>query len=174
MRPKTDDEIRSERRQVADECRRGVCDKLLTVAPLWPKTGENLGTVLRTCDAVGAHMVAPHSGWRRVRSGNTIGWDNAPVHWVGDADLWLRMQYERRDRPWIVAVELAHDATSLDLLPEATHPKLILVGNEAWGFPKRALRFVDEFVEIPMKGVGNSLNVAVAASLVLYKLAGFS
>ena len=35
-------------------------------------------------------------------------------------------------------------------------------------------RWSDECVEIPMGGVGSSLNVAVAGSLVLYRLAGMS
>lgn len=35
-------------------------------------------------------------------------------------------------------------------------------------------RWTDECVEIPMGGVGSSLNVAVAGSLVLYRLAGMS
>jgi tRNA (guanosine-2'-O-)-methyltransferase len=34
------------------------------------------------------------------------------------------------------------------------------------------LDLLDEAVEIPMLGTGTSLNVAVAGSLVLYKLAG--
>ena len=36
------------------------------------------------------------------------------------------------------------------------------------------LRTPPPIVEIPMMGVGSSLNVAVAGSLVFYKLAGFS
>jgi hypothetical protein len=35
-----------------------------------------------------------------------------------------------------------------------------------------ALSLVDVVIEIPMVGVGASLNVAVAGSLVLYRLAG--
>jgi tRNA (guanosine-2'-O-)-methyltransferase len=35
-------------------------------------------------------------------------------------------------------------------------------------------RALHEAVEIPMIGIGASLNVAVAGSLVLYKLAGMS
>lgn len=38
--------------------------------------------------------------------------------------------------------------------------------------PPESLDLVDLFVEIPMLGTGASLNVAVARSLVLYRLAG--
>jgi tRNA (guanosine-2'-O-)-methyltransferase len=46
------------------------------------------------------------------------------------------------------------------------------MGHEATGIPPQAVDFLDCAVEIPMVGSGHSLNVAVAGSLVLYKLAG--
>jgi len=44
--------------------------------------------------------------------------------------------------------------------------------NEGTGIPPEVLDLLHEAVEIPMLGTGHSLNVAVAGSLVLYKLAG--
>lgn len=41
------------------------------------------------------------------------------------------------------------------------------------GISPEAMELVDVAVEIPMIGAGASLNVAVAGSLVLYRLAGF-
>ena len=40
------------------------------------------------------------------------------------------------------------------------------------GTPPEALDLLDDAVEIPMVGTASSLNLAVAGSLVLYKLAG--
>ncbi len=48
----------------------------------------------------------------------------------------------------------------------------MLLGHETDGLPPEALERLDEAVEIPMIGTGYSLNVAVAGSLVLYRLAG--
>ncbi len=48
-----------------------------------------------------------------------------------------------------------------------------MLGNERTGIPPEALDLLDIAVEIPMIGTGASLNVAVAGSLVLYRLAGF-
>ena len=45
--------------------------------------------------------------------------------------------------------------------------------HEQTGIPPEALDLLDVAVEIPMIGSGKSLNVAVAGSLVLYRLAGF-
>lgn len=48
----------------------------------------------------------------------------------------------------------------------------MLLGHEHDGVPAEAWHLIDEVVEIPMVGLGASLNVAVAGSLVLYRLAG--
>jgi tRNA (guanosine-2'-O-)-methyltransferase len=50
---------------------------------------------------------------------------------------------------------------------------VMLLGHEQTGIPPEALDLLDVAVEIPMIGHGSTLNVAVAGSLVLYRLAGF-
>jgi tRNA (guanosine-2'-O-)-methyltransferase len=47
-----------------------------------------------------------------------------------------------------------------------------VLGHEKTGIPPEALDEFGLFVEIPMVGKGAGLNVAVAGSLVLYRLAG--
>lgn len=85
---------------------------------------------------------------------------------------WLAEQREAGFR--LVAVELAEGATPLPRLPPARVPTVVLLGHEHHGIPDEVLAEVDECVEIPMVGWGASLNVAVAGSLVLYRLAGLS
>lgn len=45
-----------------------------------------------------------------------------------------------------------------------------IVGHERDGVDPEILKVSDAIVEIPMKGLGNSLNVAMAATVVLYSL----
>jgi tRNA G18 (ribose-2'-O)-methylase SpoU len=72
----------------------------------------------------------------------------------------------------VVGVELADEAIRLaDLRPARTRTIAVL-GHERTGIPPEALDLLDDVVEIPMVGTGASLNVAVAGSLVLYRLAG--
>jgi tRNA C32,U32 (ribose-2'-O)-methylase TrmJ len=59
-------------------------------------------------------------------------------------------------------------------LPLADRRTVVVLGHEQSGIPPEALDLLDAAVEIPMIGTGGSLNVAVAGSLVLYKLAGMS
>lgn len=83
---------------------------------------------------------------------------------------WLAAQREAGTR--VVGVELADDAVRLGDLPAARQRTVIVLGHESDGIPDEALPLLDIVVEIPMVGTGLSLNVAVAGSLVLYKLAG--
>jgi tRNA (guanosine-2'-O-)-methyltransferase len=93
------------------------------------------------------------------------------VHWVnGDAIGWLVRQRETGSR--IVGVELADEAIRLADLPAARQRTVMVLGHEQTGIPPDALGCLDVAVEIPMVGTGASLNVAVAGSLVLYRLAG--
>jgi tRNA G18 (ribose-2'-O)-methylase SpoU len=92
------------------------------------------------------------------------------VHWVHDPPGWLTK--ERAAGTTIVGVELAEEAVRLADLPLARGRTVVVLGHEQQGIPPDALDLLDTVVEIPMVGTGASLNVAVAGSLVLYKLAG--
>jgi tRNA G18 (ribose-2'-O)-methylase SpoU len=72
----------------------------------------------------------------------------------------------------IVGVELADESVRLADLAAARSRTVVVLGHEQTGIPPDALALLDVAVEIPMVGTGASLNVAVAGSLVLYKLAG--
>jgi tRNA G18 (ribose-2'-O)-methylase SpoU len=86
-------------------------------------------------------------------------------HWIDN---------QRAGGKRIVAVELAEGATSLPRLAPARGASVLLLGHEHNGVPDDVLAEVDECVEIPMMGWGASLNVAVAGSLVAYRLARLS
>ena len=166
IRVRTPAEIRSARRPS-----RHRCWGHLIAAPLWPLHDANLGTLLRTCDAVGACLAVPPFDWvdRALARGNTLR-QPACVHRVGSPLRWLAD--ERRAGATIMGVELADEAVRLADLSAARRRTVIVLGHEATGIPPQALDLLDGVVEIPMVGTGSSLNVAVAGSLVLYKLAG--
>ncbi|MGD0607484.1 MAG: TrmH family RNA methyltransferase [Streptosporangiaceae bacterium] len=70
-------------------------------------------------------------------------------------------------------MELADEAVRLADLPAARQRTIAVLGHEQTGIPAEALDLLDAVAEIPMIGTGANLNVAVAGSLVLYRLAGF-
>lgn len=151
------------------------CWEHLIVAPLWVAYDANLGTLMRTCDAAGACLAVPATAHYRnaLSVGDTLKGRRPCIHWVAPSkQAWLDVQ---RDQGWrLVAVELADGATPLPRLLPARTPTVLLLGHEHNGVPDEVLAEVDECVEIPMTGWGASLNVAVAGSLVLYRLAGLS
>jgi len=159
-------ELRAIRRRRAHSCWGH-----LIAAPLWPLHGANLGTLLRTCDAVGACLAVPPFDWVEgaLARGNTLR-RRTCVHRVGNPLRWL--EKERTEGAHIVGVELADESIRLGDLKAARCRTIAVLGHEATGIPPEALDLVDTIVEIPMVGSGQSLNVAVAGSLVLYKLAG--
>lgn len=142
---------------------------------MWVAYEANLGTLLRTCDAIGACLAAPRTRHYRdaLQIGDTLRGRRPCIHWVTPSkEAWLDEQRSADKR--IVAVELAEGATSLMRLTPAREPTVLLLGHEHNGVPDDVLIHVDECVEIPMIGWGASLNVAVAGSLVAYRLAGLS
>ena len=151
------------------------CWDFLIVAPLWVAYEANLGTLLRTCDAIGACLAVPSTPHYReaLQRGDTLRGRRSCVHWVRPDKLtWIDNQ--RKSGKRIVAVELAEGSTSLPRLVPATGPTVLLLGHEHQGVPDEVLAKADLCVDIPMVGVGASLNVAVAGSLVAYRLAGLS
>jgi tRNA G18 (ribose-2'-O)-methylase SpoU len=163
---RTRTELRAGRRR-----RPNACLNHLIVAPLWPKYGVNLGTLLRTCDAVGACLAVPRKPWTRdaLDKGNTLRQASC-VHWVNKPLEWLAAQ--RRTGSDVVGVELADESIRLVELRPARRRTVVVLGHESDGIPIEATALLDTAVEIPMLGTGLSLNIAVAGSLVAYKLAG--
>lgn len=145
------------------------------MAPLWVAYDANLGTLLRTCEAIGACLGVPRTAHYRegLTRGDTLRGRRPCLHWVTPTkEDWLARM--RDDGFRIVAVELADGATPLPRLTPARQPTVLLLGHEHHGVPDDVLAEVDECVEIPMTGWGASLNVAVAGSLVAYRLAGLA
>ena len=147
------------------------CWDHVIVAPLWPLHGANLGTLLRTCDAVGACLAVPRDRWvaDALGRGDTLR-RRSCVHRVADPVDWLAHQRAHGAR--ILGVERAAGSVRLAAVPAARQRTVAVLGHERDGIPPGALALLDQLVEIPMIGTGSSLNVAVAGSLVAYRLAG--
>jgi tRNA (guanosine-2'-O-)-methyltransferase len=159
------------RRRRPSRRQRPRCNDHVVLAPLWVAYSANVGTLARTCDAVGACLALARGTEARaaLRRGNTLP-QTICVHWVAEREHWLRRQKERGAH--VLAVEVAEGATRLAALPPADRRTVVLLGHERHGVPEELWPLIDEVVEIPMLGTGASLNVAVAGSLVAYRLSG--
>lgn len=128
----------------------------------------NLGTILRTADAVGAgglilvdECVDPFSV-EAVRASMgalfTIPIARAP---------WDEFQSWLRGGPGQL-VGLALDGAVDYRAPSFTTPVFLLTGNEAQGLPPAYAQACDVRVKIPMLGKADSLNAAVATAVMAY------
>jgi len=129
----------------------------------------NLGTIVRTACAAGADAVLVCDGRTGPFHREAVRGSVGTVFRVGLAEApsaaaitWLR---ERGVRIVVVAPEGARTHREADL----SAPVAIVVGNERYGVTARWLEAADETVRIPMAGPADSLNVAVAAGVVLFE-----
>jgi tRNA (guanosine-2'-O-)-methyltransferase len=130
---------------------------------------RNLAAILRSCDAVGvfaAHAVWPGGRLKisRPASGGNRKW--LPVHkhrTLADALAHLKGAGLR-----VLAAHPTSGATDFRAV-DYTLPTCLLLGNEDAGLTAEALGGADGVVAIPMEGMGTSLNVSVAAALLLFE-----
>lgn len=130
----------------------------------------NLGTVLRTADAVGANGLFllgqccdPYS-LEAVRA--TMGSIFAMP--IIKADLPAFAAWRRRQGGMAVGTALTA-ASDHDALAYAS-PTLLVMGNEQVGISDEMARQCDALVRIPMRGRADSLNLAIATGLMLYEV----
>jgi len=76
----------------------------------------------------------------------------------------------RRDSYQIVVVEQAHQSTPFTAPRTYRPPVALIFGHERAGVAPSALRMADLVVEVPVYGMANSLNVAMACTVVGYEI----
>ena len=141
------------------------------VACVAPQDPGNVGTILRTLDAVGADglfildggVELYHPSLIRASMG-TLFWKpvvqvsfNAFVGWAHEHDVQL-------------VGSSAHAIIDYRTLKRDGRTTILLLGNEQKGLTQDQIAACDVVVSVPMKGRGSSLNLAVATGILLYAL----
>ena len=131
---------------------------------------HNFSALLRTCDSVGvweAMAVAPEGvlDISRPVAGNVAHWMNVSIHRrIGEAIAKVKAGGLQ-----VLAAHLAPIAVDYRR-PDYTRPTALLLGQEKDGVTPEAAQAADGFVVIPMHGMAASLNVSVAAAVILYEM----
>jgi len=126
---------------------------------------HNVGSILRTCDAMLVEHVwvtgytprPSHPGIRKTALGSerTVSWSEAETA----ADVVTRL----RDQGFtIAALEITDRPTSIADVTQSSFPLALVVGNELNGVSEIVMNRADLALEIPQYGSKQSLNVAVA------------
>lgn len=140
----------------------------LIVAEAIEKPG-NLGTILRSSDAVGVDGLIVCDRCTDIYNPNVVRASvgtlfTVPVVEASSAELilWLKQQH--------IAIVAATPASNIEYTQvNLRGPTAIIVGAEQYGLTKQWMDQADIKVKISMLGVADSLNVAMATTLLLYE-----
>ena len=135
---------------------------------------HNVGSVFRTADAFLMEAIClcgytpqpPHRDIHKTALGatETVDWLYYETTMAAVLDLKQR-GYK------VFAVEQVVGSVSLEKFMAAPNEKIaVVLGNEVEGVSSDILPFCDGFIEIPQLGTKHSLNISVAAGIVLWKL----
>lgn len=135
---------------------------------------QNVGSILRTSDAflvgevimAGITGIPPHKEISKTALGaeDSVSW-----RYVDDAVKECRRM--KADGWTVCVLEQAHGSIDLmEFLTEEGKKYLLVVGNEVSGVDQGIVDMADVILEIPMRGVKHSLNVAVSAGMAIWKI----
>jgi 23S rRNA (guanosine2251-2'-O)-methyltransferase len=130
---------------------------------------QNLGTLLRTAEAVGVHgvLLAAHRA-AGITPAVVSSSSGACEHLlVARGNLAQAMTALREAGVWLVGLEAGPDSRPLDQV-DLRGPLGLVVGNEGEGMRRLVRQSCDALAGLPMRGRVDSLNAAVAGSLALY------
>lgn len=143
------------------------------------RSAHNVGSIFRTADGAGVEKLylvgttptpidrfgrqVPEIKKTSLGASEFVSWEHSDT--AGLASLIDRL---KQDGFEIVAIEQGERSISLyDFSPGAK--TCYVLGNEIDGVGKACLQAADRVVEIPMRGQKESLNVSVAAGIVLFQ-----
>jgi 23S rRNA (guanosine2251-2'-O)-methyltransferase len=135
---------------------------------------RNLGAILRSADAFGAHgVILPE---RRSVSMTASVWKVAAgaagrVRVAQVTNLNRTLTSLKEKGVFVLGLDAEGDVTTRGL-ELGTQPAALVVGAEGKGLSRLAREISDQVVSIPMGGPAESLNASVAAAIALYEISG--
>lgn len=143
-----------------------------TVAIVSPQDPGNVGTILRTMDSMAADALVLADGGVDPYHPTSVRASMGALFWkpVTQASFAELIDWSR-EHNWQRIGTSAH--ASVDYREfRPTLPWLLVLGNEQKGLSQEQQAACDIVVSLPMRGRSSSLNLAVAAGILLYHFAG--
>ena len=142
------------------------------------RSAENVGSLFRTADAVGIEHIylvgitpSPIDRFGRPCSkiAKTALGAEQRIAWSAHSNATTLVQALQKEGWYCVAIE--QSPQSVDYKTIGEHDAIAcIVGNEVAGITPDVLDVVDAIAEIPMAGTKESLNVAVAGGVALFRI----
>jgi len=163
------------RRPPDDLGRLPVRPDLMVVACDRPTSPGNLGTIVRSCDSLGAHGVVTTGHGVDAYAPATITASRGSlfavpaVHCASPADVAEWIAAARAIYPSFQVIGSDEQGSVIVEACDLTRPTILVCGNETTGMSRAWRELCDAIVRVPIGGSASSLNVGVAASIVLYE-----
>jgi 23S rRNA (guanosine2251-2'-O)-methyltransferase len=130
---------------------------------------QNLGTLIRTAEAVGVHgILIPSHRAAEITPAVVSSSAGASEHMIiVQTNLAQAILQLKETNTWVVGLDESTESHEPSTLPKKG-PLAIVVGSEGGGIRPLIRRSCDYLVRLPMQGHIESLNAAVAGSVALY------
>lgn len=136
-----------------------------------PQDPGNVGAVLRTLDAVGADGLFLLDGGVDVYHPSVVRASMGALFWKPAVSAsFSEFVAWAREHGYSLIGSSAHAATSYRTLQWDGRSTILLLGSEQKGLTPEQKQACDVVVSIPMRGRASSLNLAVAAGILLYQM----
>jgi len=165
-------EVRASRDYIVEELVRGADSPPLLVVLDGIEDPHNVGAILRTVDAAGADGVVRQSRRAAPLDAAAAKASAGAIAWVRIAEVVnIARAVEELKALNVWTVGLAGDAPQIYDTVDLTLPTAIVLGAEGAGLRRLVRERCDLTVSIPMMGHVDSLNVSVAAGVMLFEAA---
>jgi 23S rRNA (guanosine2251-2'-O)-methyltransferase len=133
---------------------------------------RNFGAIVRTADCLGAHaVVIPEKGSARITA-DAVKTSAGALHTFPvcrEKSIVRTIEFLKESGLKVIcAAERSGQAASETSL---SGPSVLILGSEDKGISRELISLSDFQIKIPMKGTIGSLNVSVAAGILLYEIA---
>lgn len=144
-----------------------ICDNIRSL--------ENIGSIFRTADAIGATKIflCGISGIppNHKISKTALGAEKViPFEYVRQTGRLV--DGLKKKKVFMIALEQDKKAVSYTKI-KPKFPLALIIGNEVKGISKRILKKTDKIIYLPMRGKKESLNVAVAFGVAGYHIMNY-
>jgi 23S rRNA (guanosine2251-2'-O)-methyltransferase len=142
------------------------------------RSAQNVGSLFRTSDALGINKIylsditpSPIDRFGRARSdiAKTALGAEKNVAWEHYADILSLVFKYKKDGYKIIAIEQSDNSVDYKEI-SVLEKTVFILGNEVDGLSQEILEIVDVVAEIPMIGQKESLNVAVAGGIAMFRI----
>ncbi len=143
----------------------------LAVACVSPQDPGNVGTILRTLDAVGADALFLLDGGVDPFHPSAVRASMGALFWKPVVQCgFVEFAAWARERGMHLVGTSARGSVDYRALSSMDAPAALVLGSEQKGLSPNQIAACDVLVRLPMRGRATSLNLAVAAGVLLYAL----